>query len=218
LEQIEGLGRKLDEDKMHSSTVEAERERDILRRLRHGDRRGLEELMDRYGEDLMRYLAVILGNRESAEDVFQDTWVKVMERIGRYDLNRPFAPWLFRVARNCAYDQLRRKKRWWSCDIDENRHESEDRSSAYAKATADRSKPFDETLATNDLSTKLLAGLEPRQRELVWLRFYGELSYQDIAERCSVPLGTVKSGLRRALDRLASIYQELEMKENVEAV
>ena len=144
---------------MHSGTVEAERERNILLRLQHGDRRGLEELMDRYGENLMRYLAVILGNRESAEDVFQDTWVKLMERIGRYDLDRPFAPWLFRVARNCAYDQLRRKKRWWSFYFDENRSDlSKESSSAFAKATADRSKQFDETLADSDLSTKLLAG------------------------------------------------------------
>ena len=88
----------------------------------------------------MRYLAVILGNRGSAEDAFQDTWIKVMERIRRYDLERPFAPWLFRVARNCAYDQLRRKKRWWSFDIDENRLDlSENPPSAFAKATADRS-------------------------------------------------------------------------------
>jgi RNA polymerase sigma-70 factor (ECF subfamily) len=213
---------------MQSNAVEAEHEKDVLRRLKRGDRRGLGELMDHYGEDLMRYLAVILGHRESAEDAFQDTWIKVMERIERFDLDRPFAPWLFRVARNCAYDQLRRKKRWWSFTIDENRSNSsdDDRSSAFAtrpaepwrrwKATAER--PFDETLAASDLSAKLLAGLDPRQRELVWLRFYGELSYQDIAARCGVPLGTVKSGLRRALDRLASIYQELETNENVEAV
>jgi RNA polymerase sigma-70 factor (ECF subfamily) len=194
------------------TTVEPDsdgREKNILLRLRHGDRRGLEDLMDRYGEDLMQYLAVILGHRESAEDAFQDTWVKVMERIGRFDSSRPFPPWLFRVARNCAYDQLRRKKRWWSFNLDENRPDL---------SSNPPSRPFDDTLAANDLSAKLLAGLEPKQRELVWLRFYGELSYQDIAERCGIPLGTVKSGLRRALDRLASIYQELEMEKNVQAV
>jgi len=62
----------------------AETEQGNLRRLRDGDRGGVEELMDHYGEDLMRYLAAILGSRGAAEDAFQDTWPRVMERIDRY--------------------------------------------------------------------------------------------------------------------------------------
>jgi len=73
--------------------------------------------MDLHGEALMRYLYSIMGTRESAEDVFQDSWVKVMEKISLFDSTMSFRPWLFRVARNAAYDALRRKKRWWSLDI-----------------------------------------------------------------------------------------------------
>jgi RNA polymerase sigma-70 factor (ECF subfamily) len=55
-----------------------------------------------------------------------------------------------------------------------------------------------------------LAGLSPKHRELIYLRFYADLSYQEIAERCRVPIGTVKSGLRRALDKLARAHEKLE--------
>ncbi|MFH1680532.1 MAG: sigma factor, partial [Candidatus Eisenbacteria bacterium] len=70
------------------------RERSVVRRLRAVDRSGLGELLDRCGEDLMRTLVYVVGNREAAEDVFQETWVRVIRGIRRFDPGRPFAPWL----------------------------------------------------------------------------------------------------------------------------
>jgi RNA polymerase sigma-70 factor (ECF subfamily) len=64
--------------------------------------------MQRHEERLFRYLLRLTGDGPMAEDVFQQTWVQVAERISRYDARRPFAPWRFTVARNLALDQLRR--------------------------------------------------------------------------------------------------------------
>jgi RNA polymerase sigma-70 factor (ECF subfamily) len=201
-EQSTMVGRKSSEDMMERTTVGEEKDReehDILIRLRGGDRSRLGDLIDRYGEDLMRYLVMILGKRESAEDMFQDTWVKVMERIHRYDTDRPFAPWLFRIARNSAYDLLRRNKRWRQ-DDPKDLNVSE----------VHPNPEIDSTLAATDLAAKLLAALSPKLRELIYLRFYADLSYQEIADRCRIPIGTVKSGLRRGLDNLAHAHRELE--------
>ncbi len=178
------------------------REEHILSELRRGERHHLGQLIDRYGEDLMSYLNAIVGRRELAEDVFQDTWVRVMERIDRFDQRSRFAPWLFRVARNRAYDCLRRRK-WWGLPLF---HSGDDDPTPEPAAPGD----FSEQLLTRDMAETLLAGLDPVHRELVWLRFFREMSYQEIAEHCRIPMGTVKSRLARALDRVATRYQQME--------
>jgi RNA polymerase sigma-70 factor (ECF subfamily) len=175
-------------------------ELEILTQLRAGDRSRLGELIDRYGEELLRYLAAISASPEMAEDMFQETWIKVMEKIHRYNPRRPFGPWLFRVARNCAYDQFRRIQRRKQEPLDGDIAEPAPR------------RELDSILAANDLAVKLLAGLFPRERELIYMRFYEEQTYQEIAERCQLPTGTVKSGLHRALVHLARLHEQLEVE------
>src|SRR5512139_805200 len=85
-------------------------DRDDAARLRRGDTAGLTGLMGRHQDRLFRYLLRLLGDETVAEDAFQQTWVRVAERIGRYDAGRPFGPWLFGVARHLALDQLRRRQ------------------------------------------------------------------------------------------------------------
>jgi RNA polymerase sigma-70 factor (ECF subfamily) len=68
-------------------------------------------------------------------------------------------------------------------------------------------------LAARDLAGKLLPRLEAAYREMIWLRFYRECTYEEIAEICRIPVGTVKSRLRRALDRLGTLYEGMEVPE-----
>jgi RNA polymerase sigma-70 factor (ECF subfamily) len=181
----------------------ATRERDLVRRLRAGDRGCLGEFVDRHGEPLMQYLVSILGNRAAAEDAFQDTWVRIAQRARRCDPDRPFAPWLFRVARNIAYDRLRWHRRWRLLSLDA----VEDGISADSLPVA----PVAAAQAVaRDLAGKLLASLDPGQREVIWLRFYRDCSYEEIATICGMRPGTVKSRLHRALDRLATLHARLE--------
>jgi RNA polymerase sigma-70 factor, ECF subfamily len=186
------------------SSSERADDRELVRALQDGRRSALAALMDRHGEGLMSYLVSILNHRTQAEDAFQDTWIRVLEKIRRFDLRQPFAPWLFRIARNRAYDLLRRQRRWawpgW------RRREGE------AEQPVDLAAPGDFATEFADRETvrRLLARLEPAHREALWLRFYRELSYEEIATVCGVPLGTVKSRLRRALDRLAELYRGLQ--------
>ncbi len=184
-------------------------ERELLRHLRGGGREALATLIDRHGEGLMRYLHSILHDRHEAEEVFQDTWVRVVEKIGRFKPDRPFAPWLFRIARNGAYDRLRSRRRWRLLSLGEPvTRKLEDRGSA-AEATSD-------ALVARDLAGKLLPRLDAGSREMIYLRFYRECSYEEMAEICSIPLGTVKSRLSRALDRLGDLYEQLERTDHEE--
>jgi RNA polymerase sigma-70 factor (ECF subfamily) len=173
-----------------------ELDRDDAARLRKGDLTGLDGLMERHGGRLLRYLRRLLGDETVAEDLFQQTWVRVSERIRRYDASRPFAPWLLAVGRNLALDHLRRY-----------RPESLDEGPE-PPAPADNSGPSDDPLArlaARERRTRLGAALDElalHDREVLALRFEEELLLKEMAELVGIPVPTVKARLYRALARL----------------
>lgn len=168
-------------------------DRDDAARLRRGDTDGLAGLMQRHEERLFRYLLRLTGDGPMAEDVFQQTWVQVAERISRYDARRPFAPWLFTVARNLALDQLRRLR---PASLEETGEPS-----APGGAGDD---PFARAVAAERGSwlVDAIAALGPLDREVLSLRFEGELELLELASTLGVPVPTAKARLYRALARL----------------
>jgi RNA polymerase sigma-70 factor (ECF subfamily) len=178
------------------TTGPAENEGRRILELKRGRMDAAGTLMDHYGESLMRYLHSILGNREAAEDVFQEVWIKVMRKIGRFHDGEAFGPWLFRVARNTAYDTLRGRKRWWSLDTGSGKEGEE------VPEVADPSD-FGRRVLARETVSRAMGELTPGFREVLELRFIEELSYDEIAAVCRRPLGTVKSRLKRGLERLA---------------
>jgi RNA polymerase sigma-70 factor (ECF subfamily) len=180
-----------------------DREQALIRALREGRYECLGELVDLHGEGLMRYLVSILGSRDSAEDAFQDTWVRVMRRIASFRGDRPFAPWLFRIARNRAYDHLRWRRLRTLLGAGS-------READHATPEIPTEDAFGDRLASRDTAAKVLVTLSPRLREVLCLRFLHELSYEEIAAVCGVPIGTVKSRLARALERAAEAGRALE--------
>jgi RNA polymerase sigma-70 factor, ECF subfamily len=168
-------------------------DRDDAARLRRGDTAGLAGLMGRHQGRLFRYLLRLAGDEAVAEDVFQQTWLQVAERIGRYDRSRPFAPWLFAVARNLALDHLRRRR---PESLDEQPEPE-------APATPD-ADPFARAVARQQGArlADAVAGLAPLDREVLSLRFEEDLALPELAARLAVPLPTAKARLYRALTRL----------------
>jgi RNA polymerase sigma-70 factor (ECF subfamily) len=166
---------------------------DDAARLRRGDTAGLAGLMGRHQDRLFRYLLRLLGDETVAEDSFQQTWVQVAERIGRYDASRPFAPWLFTVARNLALDHLRRRRPDSLDEVDEPAAPRGPASDPLARAVA------------RQQSVRLagaVAGLAPLDREVLSLRFEEDLALPALAETLGVPVPTAKARLYRALARL----------------
>jgi len=167
-------------------------DREDAARLGRGDTSGLAGLMDRHQDRLFRYLLRLLGERTVAEDVFQQTWLNVAERIRRYDATRPFAPWLVTVARNLALDHLRRR-----------RPESLDEADEPA-APAGLFDPLERAMARQSSARveAALGALSPLDREVLTLRFEDELALPELAATLGVPLPTAKARLYRALERL----------------
>lgn len=168
-------------------------DQDDAARLRRGDTSGLAGLMARHQDRLFRYLLRLLGDEAVAEDTFQQAWVQVAERIGRYDARRPFGPWLFAVARNLALDHLRRR-----------RPESLEEGVERAAPASGESDPLGRALESQRRArvAESVAALAPLDREVLSLRFEEELALPQLALTLGVPVPTAKARLYRALARL----------------
>src|SRR5271157_5040001 len=171
----------------------------IAQGLRRHDAELLDRLIVQYQHRLLRYLLFLTGNRDLAEDLFQETWMRVLTRGGQYNGAARFDTWLFTIARNLMID-LRRKRTMASleemCEV-----HGEERPFEVA---SDEPTPFDfyQNRENAQRITQALLKLDPLHREVLVLRFHEELSLEEISKVTCAPLSTVKSRLYRGLAAL----------------
>jgi|ERR1051326_4914027 RNA polymerase sigma-70 factor (ECF subfamily) len=172
----------------------------IARGLRRRDPDLLDRLIEQYQHRLLRYLLYLTGNRDLAEDLFQETWIRVLERGHQYDRKHEFSTWLYAVARNLTIDFLR-KKRPVSLD---GLMENEDYTPPEPVDSAPMAWEVLEQQEQANLIGAALVSIPAEYRETVMLRFQEGLSLEEIAAVTGSPLGTVKSRLYRGLNLLVS--------------
>jgi RNA polymerase sigma-70 factor, ECF subfamily len=167
--------------------------------LKRHDAQLLDELIVTYQHRLLRYLLYLTGNREMAEDLFQETWMRVLVRGSQFNGNSRFDTWLFTIARNLVIDYRRRR----SMASLEEMCEANDEERPFEIASQEKT-PFEHlaTLENGELVTTALLTLDPLHREVLVLRFHEELSLEEIARMTRAPLSTVKSRLYRGLAAL----------------
>ena len=146
----------------------------------------------------MRYLLYLTGNREVAEDLFQEVWMRVLVRGGQFNGKARFDTWLFTIARNLLID-LRRKKTMSS--LDELFEGGEDDRPMSFEIAGDEPTPFDRfsNLEDRERIAGALMQLDTLYREVLVLRFHEDLSLEEISKVTRAPLSTVKSRLYRGL-------------------
>ena len=182
----------------------AEREqlddRALVARIIKGDRDRFTELVKRYEKRVVNYVYRITHRYEEARDLAQEIFVKVFVALDRYDPKYQFSTWLFRIAQNSAIDALRKKS------ISEvpmakqsGDDEPKDREFADTGISPYRALKNKQLAAAIDDAVR---GLPPDYRELIQLRHFAELSYDEIASMKKLPLGTVKNKLFRARNML----------------
>src|SRR5580692_1220164 len=159
----------------------------------------LDELIVRYQHRLLRYLLFLTGNRESAEDLFQEVWMRVLVRGAQFNGKARFETWLFTIARNLVIDQ-RRKRTMNSLDELIDGVGDDDRAMTFEVA-ADDPTPFEHVsnLEDREKIAAALLDLDTLHREVLVLRFHEELSLEEIAKVTRAPLSTVKSRLYRGM-------------------
>jgi RNA polymerase sigma-70 factor, ECF subfamily len=184
----------------HSLVEQAKAENYVIAQgLKRQDADLLDELIVRYQHRLLRYLLYLTGNREVAEDLFQETWMRVLLRGSQYNGNARFDTWLFTIARNLLID-LRRKRTMAS--LDEMCEATEDERPF--EVASEAPNPFDHYKSQEDATrvTEALLTLDPLHREVLVLRFHEDLALEEIATVTRAPLSTVKSRLYRGLAAL----------------
>jgi RNA polymerase sigma-70 factor (ECF subfamily) len=167
----------------------------------------LDQLITRYQHRLLRYLMYLSGNRELAEDLFQEVWMRVLVRGDQFNGKSRFDTWLFTIARNLVID-YRRKRTLSSLDELFEGSADDDRPMSF-ELTDGQPTPFDRMATSEDRErvSQALLEVDMLYREVLVLRFHEELSLQEIAAVTRAPLSTVKSRLYRGL---AAIRPQLE--------
>jgi RNA polymerase sigma-70 factor (ECF subfamily) len=161
---------------------------DAIAALRRGEIGGLATLVDLHQLKARRTAYLILGDRAAAEDVVAEAFLRVFDRIARFDARRPFEPWFYRIVVNLAIDDQRRRAR------------SQPDAEALLAET-----PVATDFAASDSRTDIdaqLATLPREERAVIVLRYFHDLDERAIASVLDCPVGTVKSRLHRARERL----------------
>src|SRR5271169_3420842 len=173
--------------------------------LRQRDPDVLDRLIEQYQHRLYRYLLFLTGNPALAEDLFQETWIRVLERGHQYNAKSKFDSWLFAIARNLVIDVSRRKKMPSLEDLGD----------------AESNQPYDPPDEHSASALQLLVTRENERavqisllkipayyREVLLLRFHEEMGLEEIAAVMSTPVSTVKSRLYRGLAALKTALPE----------
>jgi len=177
--------------------AEIKEEERWIRECQKGDLDGLERLYERYHRQVYAYLFAMLRSQHAAEDLAQDVFVKLSTNLNSYRFQSPFHHWLFRLSRNLAIDHLRREKVRFTTSLDAVPNEG--------TALKDRVREKGPDAASNAEASQravvvraAVLELPDSFKEVVVLREWEDLSYEEIAEKLDLSVGTVKSRLFRA--------------------
>ena len=175
--------------------------RQLVDRAQKGDRDALEELYLLHFDRIYSYLHVSVGNRHDAEDLTTQTFLKMLESIGRFRWqSAPFSAWLFRIAHNLAMDHFRARRRWQPEEEvpEPPPHEAEPSAELEAMRTIGRESML-----------KLIENLSPEQQQVLTLKFVFNFPNADVAKILDKTEGAIKSLQHRAL---ASLQKQLAQK------
>ena len=178
----------------------------LLRYRETGDRSLFAKLVRRYERELYSYLRRFLGNAESAEDVFQQTFLQVHLKCEQFQEGRTFRPWLYSIATNKAIDSQRRNKRHRLASLNRRSSTADhaDAGELVDLLESQEPNPLAEADALEDREwvRHAVDELPEHLRVVVQLVYYQGMKYRDAAEVLSIPVGTVKSRLHSVIVKL----------------
>ncbi|MBX3393504.1 MAG: sigma-70 family RNA polymerase sigma factor [Phycisphaeraceae bacterium] len=182
----------------------------LVRSITSGEAGAWRLLLGRHQANVYNLCLKLVGNRDLAEDLAQDTLVKIVQHIARFDGRAKFSTWLYRITMNVCLSRLRAEKVRRHSSLDD---QPRDGTTSHAAMIAGREPGAMSSVQSAELSRNVLSALgtlEPEQRAILVLRDTRDLDYDQIAEILDVPVGTVKSRLFRARAALRTALEQLE--------
>ena len=185
----------------------------IVNMAKSGDERAFKELFSRYRESVFFMILKMVNNRTDAEDLTFEAFEKAFSNLSCYSPQYAFSTWLFKIASNNTIDFIRKRKNL-TISIDKDNNDPNERSFVHTLA-ADELNPEQEAIRIQRalFTREKVSKLKGRYRRLIELRYFEEMSYEEISEELNIPLGTVKAQLFRARELLMELLQFSELRE-----
>lgn len=202
------------ETSVNLSTEKAQRDYQLVLRARdEGDERAYADLMRTYREPLYMMLFKMTSDATAAEDLTIEAFGKAFHQLKNYTPNHAFSTWLFAIASNNCIDYLRRKRKEQTYYIDDVIAPSYDESQPVSRELnipSEANNPEEDMVRQQRIQVmrEFIKQLKPMYRYIVELRYFEELSYEEIAAKMNMPIGSVKSKLHRAHNLLFSILSK----------
>ena len=180
----------------------------VQRALEKQDQQAYAELMDKYRDSIYYMMLKMVQNADDADDLTIEAFGKAFKRLDQYVPNYAFSTWLFRIATNNCIDFIRKRKlRTLSIDKPYEDSEGEEGMISLESKGLDPEQTFIKEQKIK-LMRKVVDQLKPRYKNLVVLRYFEELSYEEISKELNLPLGTVKAQLFRAREFLFQLMKD----------
>jgi len=186
---------------------------ELVQKALKGDEKAFARLLSRYKDTIYFMLIKMLNNRSDAEDLTLEAFGKAFKNLHQYSPTYAFSTWLFKIASNNCIDFLRKKK-GVIISIETENEQLEINESAKLKS---KDLNPEERLIRKQkaiLLRKVVRRLKPHYQTLVELRYFNEMSYEEISKELNLPLGTVKAQLFRARQMLFKLIESTEMNEH----
>jgi len=176
-----------------SKTVDPLSDAKLVRRARSGEGSAWDDLVRQHQDSVFRLAYLLLGDPDEAEDVAQETFIRTLQHLDRFDESLPLRPWLLRIASNLSRNRKRAVGRYWNALQRLGRREIE----------AGQGLNRDDA----QLLWQAIRRLKHADQQLIYLRYFLEVPEAEMASILEVPRGTVKSRLHRGLNRLRNIVE-----------
>jgi len=209
LGRIPAIGQPIPNTPSHLRLVDDRTDEELLAMHRIGDPQAFRVLMGRYRTDLMRFLLRFMGDRQAAEDVFQETFFQVHLSADTFDTTRRFKPWLFTIAANKGRDLHRKNSRRSTLGFSAPIDSSTGGRTFVDLMEMDVPAPSDSMLADerDRLVQQVVDALPEHHREILLLGYFQRLTYVQMADSLQIPIGTVKSRLHAAVALFAKHWK-----------
>ena len=190
----------------HASDPDAETDEALLARHLFGDRRAFERLVKRYRSDLLVFLRRTMGDATAAEDVAQETFLRLHRSAGQFESHRGLRPWLYSIAANAARDHYRYHARRRAASLEAPARPGNQAGTTIAAmqvAAIDAPHVQIERHELRQQIRKLIDRMPSHLSEILLLAYFRQLSYNEMSQALGIPLGTVKSRLHTAVAHFA---------------
>ena len=192
-------------------SLESMTDEDLAIEYADGDNRAFDILLERNQQKLFSYILFMVRNRDVANDVFQDTFVKAIVKLqeGNYQPSGKFSAWLSRIAHNIIMDKYRIQQNGCVVDIDDENDMSKIQGDAFTDSPVDNYFLNEQTLSE---VKRLMDKLPTMQREVVFMRFFQEMSFKEISEATSVSINTALGRMHYAVINLRRMVKKHNME------